>query len=156
MFTNCKWGGTQGRAHISGQPGRGRENPGAWWAGGGGQGMAEASGELSPRPPLPPSPALLVSIETLIPVGLCHLTCTASECVPSQCRAMLWAPLLGLPAPPKTLRALWILGGKERHSRTSETPFNSQRCVFIPPGSQSVVPRPAASVSKCMFLGFEK
>ena len=76
--------------------------------------MAEASRELSPRPPPPPSPALLVSIETLIPVGLCHLTCTASECVPSQCRAMLWAPLLGLPAPPKTLRALWILGGKER------------------------------------------
>ena len=114
MFTNCKWGGTQGRAHISGQPGRGRENPGAWWAGGGGQGTAEASGELSPQPPPPPSPALLVSIETLIPVLLCHLTCAASEFVQSQRRAMLWAPLLGLPAPPKTLGALWILGGKER------------------------------------------
>ena len=99
---------------------------------------------------------LLVSVEILIPDILSHLTCAASEFVQSRLRAMLWALLLGLPAPPKTLGVLWTLGRRRGHSRTSKSQYSPQRCAFILPGSQSVVPRPAASVFKCVFLAFEK
>ena len=115
MFTNCKLGGSQGRADISERPGRGSANPATWWEG------RRLLGSCHLDPHCPPSPALRFFMGILIPEFLCPLTCAACEFAQSQLSAMFWAPLLGLPASPKTLG---ILGVGRGYSRTSKTTFN--------------------------------